>query len=155
MIKIKLLSITLLAACSLSLSGCGIAPVKPGNDPVIVHAEQSIGIGTDTFTTFLDTEAKTHVALCNVSHEVCEPVHEFSENLRTPETFVNDLGITVHTRKAKHWLQTATHLLEEYKLNPNADNRDKLQRILDVISAAVAEANTYLGKAYIGKVKGK
>lgn len=118
------------------------ASVKTGNDPVVVHAEQTIAIGTDAFDTFLLSEEQSHSALCSVSPATCREVHEYAEFLRTKVTEPDGTKI----RRAKQWLNSAIRLTEAYKGSPTAENKTSLQKILNTITAAIAESQKYTTK---------
>lgn len=140
----RLAPLVALLLCSVFLGGC--ASVQPGNDPVIVHAQQTIAIGTDAFDTFLAMEESTHQTFCAVSPEACGPVHKFGENLRRKVADVGPDGTPRTTRQAKKWLNTATHLTDVYIATPSPENKANLQKILNVITAAVAESQRYMLK---------
>lgn len=143
--RLPILSVLVLFAACAYLPGC--ASVLPGNDPVVVHAQQTIAIGTDGFDTFLKSEDQTHDAFCQVSPSACAQSHSFAEFLKTKvSNGVDVTGTPVQTRRAKMWLQTATHLTDVYKDNRTPENKANLDTILNTITAAVAEAQKYLLK---------
>lgn len=123
----------------------GCAGVLPGNDSVVVRAEQTIAISADAFETFLQNEDQTHAALCAVSQAGCREVHAFAEHLRTKVPNGKDAnGNVIMSRQYKQWLQSAATLKEAYQAGKTPDNKRNLQQILDTITAAVSQAQKYL-----------
>lgn len=117
----KLLSLPL---CFI-LAGC--ATILPGNDPVVVNAERTANLASDTFDTFLKIEYDNRAALETVSPEI----HKYAESLRA---------------HAPTWLASLRSLTKAYKFNRTAENKASLQTAVAVVVAAMQESSNYIGQ---------
>lgn len=109
----------------LILASC--ATLLPGNDPVVVNAERTANLASDTFDTFLKIEYDNHTALESVSPEI----GKYAESLR------------VH---APTWLATLRALTKAYKFNRTVENKASLQTAVAVVVAAMQESSNYIGQ---------
>lgn len=111
----------------LLLASC--ASILPGNDPVVVRAEQATIIAKDTFNLVekLDFDAYPAFKLADARAAGQE------------RTFVNTLRHNDQT-----WLASARTATAAYKGNRSAENKANLDTAIAVLSAATSEANKYI-----------
>jgi hypothetical protein len=125
------LRIAALALCALAFGTGGCATLLPGNDPVVVHAEQTTQIALDTFNAIEKTEYATYPTLKEMAPAAAIEVR----------TFVNSL------RRHEHdWLLTARNLTKAYKSNRTPENKASLYTALAVLQAAIDESNKYIAQ---------
>lgn len=108
----------------------GLTPLGPplhAPDPVVVDAEKTLLIARDTFNLYVHIEREHQDTLAKVSPEF----HQFGTKLRG-----NAIG----------WLRTADRLKEAYKQNRTAENKALLFTALAVVSKALSETQTMIGK---------
>jgi hypothetical protein len=119
--------LALLTFAVLALTGCNATLDPTGvyhGDKSLEVAEATLPASYAVIDAFLKWEM-TNRAL--VSPEVTA----FADSLR---------------RQYPQWNDTAVALIEAYKANPTPDNRLNAQKALTLISAAVAQAATYLAQ---------
>lgn len=116
-----------IVSVSLCLILAGCATLLPGNDPVVVNAERTANLASDTFDTFLKIEYDNHAALETVSPEI----GKYAETLR------------VH---APTWLGSLRALTKAYKFNRSPENKASLQTGVAVVVAAMTESSNYIGQ---------
>lgn len=121
-------TIPILALCFLAW---GCATVQPGNDPIVVHAEQTYQEAFDTFDTLfkLDSDNRAFV----LQH--APSVHKA----------INDLK-----PKAKQALSNVHNVLAAYKANRDANNKASLATYLATLQALLNEAKTYTSQISTG-----
>jgi hypothetical protein len=110
--------VVILAAC---------APLQPGADPIVVNAERTANVASDTFDTFLKLEYDNRAALLTLSPEI----HKYAEVLR---------------EKAPTWLASLRALTKAYKFNRSSENKASLQTAISVVTAAMQESSKYIGQ---------
>lgn len=106
----------------------GCATVLPGNDPVVVRAEQIRGIALDTFDTVMKLERDNREALFAVSPDIKHTVDYFRKN-------------------ELQWINGLDNCIQTYKKNRTPENKATLVTWLAVVEKALAEAQTCLIKA--------
>lgn len=114
-----------LAAFALALL-LGCAGVKPGNDPVVVHAEQTIAIAFSTCDAFVCYE---HVN--NADGQLGQDVRLAAERIR---------------KYAPQWIEGAQSILRAYKASRADENRANLITALATLETAMTTANQYLAR---------
>ncbi len=112
-------------------SGCQTAPVAPGNDPIVVHAEQTTRIALDTFKTIEKIEFDSYSTIKQIDPAVAAEIR----------TFVNSIR-----RQSPDWLQTARNVTEAYQMNRTAGNKASLDSAMAVLQVAIDESKKYLAK---------
>lgn len=100
----------------------GCSTIAPGNDPVVVRAEQATTSAFDVVDAFL---------LWEHNHPVPDNIHAFAEKLRT---------------EAPGWFATARALTKAYKANRTPEKKAALGTALAVLETAVREATHYLAR---------
>ena len=124
-------SILLLTVALALCAGC--KTILPGNDPIIVRAEQSIQVAYATFDTF--------TALDNDNRELFKTkfptVHEFAEWLRA------SVGQPPMPRGLSI-IQSANRVKLAYKSNRTAQNKASLVTALATLESAVMESQRQL-----------
>lgn len=117
----------LLLVLILSLnSGC--KTVLPGNDPVVVRAQQTEQIAFTTFDTYVHIEDKYRATLWNASHDF----KMVADKIRTD---------------APAWFKSFDAVLDAYKANRSQQNKANLAAGLATLEQAVIEAQGYLVRA--------
>lgn len=104
-----------------------LGPPLHAPDPVVVDAEKTLLIARDTFNLYVHIEREHQDTLAKVSPEF----HKLGTKLRG-----NAIG----------WLRTADRLKETYKQNRTAENKASLFTALAVVSKALSETQTMIGK---------
>ncbi len=104
----------------MGLMGC--SSVEPGNDPVVVRAEQITATAFDAMDAFLFWESR---------HPVPDEIHEFAERLR---------------RDAPQWFGSARALTRAYKSHRTEENKVALETVLALLETAVSESAGYMAK---------
>lgn len=117
---LPILTVLLLTSC---------ASILPGNDPVVVRAEQATQLAFDTFNLVEKTEFDTYAALKATSPSTAAQVR----------TFVNSLR-----RQGPEWLASARTLTHAYKANRSPENAASLSTAIAVLTSATLEANKYI-----------
>ena len=115
--------IPLLLVCSVLSSGC-TAPILPGNDPVVVRAEQARTVAADTFQAFVKLEYLNRPALKVISPDfarIADLVRDRSDG----------------------WIQSLTRVLAAYKANRTAENRASLTAGLATLDSALREVELH------------
>lgn len=111
----------------LLLAGCGtfkLAPAGAYTDSVTYGADLSITTSYDVLHAFVKWEHDNAAALAGTPE-----IHAAANNIR---------------KNAKQWIGSAIALRDAYAASPTAGNKSSLQTGLEVLSAAVAQATTYL-----------
>lgn len=105
----------------------GCSTVKPGNDPFVVRAEQTVDTAYHTFDLFvvLERENEGIVAQFNVG------IHVYAELIR---------------RESPHWINTANTLIRTYKRNRTSDNKANAQTAIAVVEAGLEQAKKYIAE---------
>lgn len=117
----------LLVPLLIALASC--ATVAPGNDPVLVGAQQTISAAQNTFALIEKTEYEVYPSFKSADPESAAKVRTFVNTLRANQ---------------KHWLSTAFSLQETYRTNRSSENKANLQTALAVLADAIAKSNEYL-----------
>ena len=112
-------NLTLSVLCIL-LVGC--AAIKPGNDPVVVRAEQTVKVAFEVCDSFLQWE---HANRATVPPEI-----------QTYATALRDSGPIA--------FKTARTLTKAYKQNRSDENRANLDTALAVLLALQSESAAYI-----------
>lgn len=124
--KTRLLPLlSLLALLTLS-NGC--KSILPGNDPVVVRAQQTEQIAFTTFDTYVHIEDKYRSTLWAVSHDF----KRVADKIR--------IG-------APGWFKSFDAVLDAYKANRTSDNKANLAAGLAALEQSVIEAQSYLARA--------
>jgi len=110
------------AAILLCLLGC--ARLQPGNDPIVVRAEQATAVAVEVFDAFLKWDVRYE-----------------GTAVHTPEARAVAREIRAN---GINWLETARALTTAYKRNRSDANRANLQAGLAVLSEATARAEIFL-----------
>ncbi len=105
------------------LAGC--AGLDPGADPVVVRAEQSAQIATDTFDVFLKFEYENSDLLKKITPEF----HKAAELIR---------------RNGKGWILTLRNVTKSYKQNRTPENKANVATALATVDRALQEVQTWL-----------
>ncbi len=119
------LSVVLLLSCMLLGAGC--SSILPGNDPVIVRAEQVEKTALAVFDTYVHVEFSQREKLKSISPEFVK---------------VADL-IRV---SADDWIESLEAALKAYRNNRSPENKATLVTALAVLETSLAEAQRYLGQ---------
>lgn len=112
----------LLALC-LAFQGC-TAPILPGNDPVVVRAEQVRSIAADTFAAFVRLEHRDRPALQAISPSFTR----IADQVRA---------------QSDGWIQSLTRVLATYKLARTPNNRASLTSAISVLNASLQEVELH------------
>lgn len=123
---------TLFAFASiLILTSC--ASIAPGNDPLVVHAEQSVAVAWATVDTF--------VKLDNVNRDLWRvkfaAAHKFAEYLRAP------VG-NPPTQRGIAWIETAVKSKTAYKQFRTPANKTGLVKDLSTLDTLISETQKHL-----------
>lgn len=106
------------------LGGAGCASIEKGQDAVVVNAERTTALALEVFDAFLQWEFENRAALA-----VVPEIRKTADTIRRG-------GIT--------WLQSARAMTKAYKANRTPENKANLETALEVLRAAVREAQSYL-----------
>ena len=115
----SLIFLTLMLFCS------GCASILPGNDPIVVNAERTVGIALDTMDTFLKMEYDNREALKKISPEIFNVAEKIRHN-----------GV--------RWIETATSSIKAYKQNRDGNHKANLITAVAVLENALNEARKYI-----------
>lgn len=113
-----LLLVALITAC---------AGIKPGNDPVVVRAEQVTKASMATIDTFLKYEYDNRLLL-----QIADPKIKAAADamrVQAPQVFMS-----------------ARTLTKAYKANRTAENKASLNTLVAVLEKLASEASTYIAK---------
>jgi hypothetical protein len=122
--------LALLIISLLLFTGCGT--LDPGEDPVVVRAEQTID---GTFATLDGFVTHNHLHRAWYREHARE-AHQFAENLREKVPPLNE-------RRAEAIVRNARGALETYKRSRTAENATALNAALDVLTDLATRATTY------------
>lgn len=121
--KTNIQNLALLVLLSAFAAGC--AAIKPGNDPVVVRAEQATRSAMATIDTFLKYEYDNRMLLQ-----------------------IADLNIKVAADKmrvmAPQALASARNLTKTYKEHRTAENKASMNTIISVLEELAVEATKYI-----------
>lgn len=120
------LLVCMATALGLALPGC--ASVAPGNDALVVRAEQARDIAVSTFDVLLDLEHANREALWDVDPEIkktCDFIRE------------NEQG----------WINGITRVIDAYKANRTPEGKANLTTALATLEASLQTAQELLAKA--------
>lgn len=113
-------------ACALvALVSC--STILPGNDPVVVRAEQTTQLAYDTFQTFTKYEYNNRATLERLNPKI--------------ESYAN-----VIRRNEKKWLQTARAETMAYK-NNRTNGHANLDTAIAVLQEAINQIGVYMAQA--------
>ena len=116
----------------LLMAGCKTNDtVQPGSDPIVVNAQATMKLARATFDMIEKSEYDAYPAFKAANPSAAAAVRAFVNNLRANET---------------KWLRTAYNLTEAYRTAPSEGAYRDLNKALAVLSAAIAESNTYLSQ---------
>lgn len=110
------------------LLGAGCASILPGNDPVIVRAQQTREIAFSTFDTFVTLEYRNRAFLQKLNPNFTD----VADNIRTG---------------APKWFKSFDQVLVAYKAGKTPATKSKLDGAIAVIESALTEAQTYIALA--------
>lgn len=110
------------------LLGTGCASILPGNDPVVVRAQQTREIAFSTFDTFVSLEYRNRATLQKLNPNF----NEVADNIRVG---------------APKWFKSFDQVLVAYKSGKTPATKSKLDGAIAVIESALAEAQTYIALA--------
>lgn len=96
----------------------GCAALRPGQDPVVVRAEQTTVIAFEFVDAFLKWEKSNELT-------VGGDVHQFAENVR---------------KNAPMWFTSARVITKTYKANRTPENKANLLTAIAVLESVMAEA---------------
>lgn len=119
------------------VQGCTNNPIKSGNDPVVVRAEQALTVAPELFDLVVHVESDNRAYFMSINPDI----HKFGETLR--KVVATDPITGKPIRQAKFWLVSTTNMLDAYKDNRTAENKANLLTWLKTIEQAVAEAKKY------------
>jgi len=122
MMKRKLHNYVATLVASFLLVGC--ATVAPGNDPLVVRAEQTTKIAVNLFDSFLKYEYQNRTLLAKVDVEIRKQADHIRAN-------------------APKWIEDARVLTKAYKMNRTPENKANLITVLSVLDAALTIINNY------------
>lgn len=120
--KQKLHNYIALLCASFILVGC--VTVAPGNDPLVVRAEQTTKIAVSLFDSFLKYEYQNRTLLAKVDVEIKKQ----ADNIRA---------------NAPKWIEDARVLTKAYKFNRTPENKANLLTVLSVLDSALTIVNNY------------
>lgn len=126
------LGLVLMLATLLLVPGC-TAPILPGNDPVVVRAEQARTVAADTFSAFVRLEYLNRPSLQAISPDFAR----IADQVRS---------------KSDGWIQSLTRVLASYKSNRTPDNRASLTAGLSTLDAALREVELHTAIATQHKI---
>jgi hypothetical protein len=112
----------------LALAACQ-TPVKPGEDKILVRAQQTYDEAHTTFNLIEKSEYESYAAFKAADAKTAGEVRTFVNKIRTNQ---------------KYWFRTALNLEEAYRKSSTAENATALNAALGTLTAAIAEANRYL-----------
>jgi hypothetical protein len=113
----------------------GCAAVQTGNDPVVVHAEQTTTLAVSTFKLIEKSEYESYDSLKAQSPGTAATIRNYVNTLRSHQN---------------EWLTTARDLTKAYKNNRTPENKASLATALAVLSEAIAQSNKYLAEMPAG-----
>jgi hypothetical protein len=99
-------------------------------DPVVVNAEKTTALATDSFDSFLKFEYDNRAALQKASPQI----KAYADVIR---------------KNGQMWLQSARIMTRAYKNNRSADNKANLQTALAVITNAITQIQQYTSSATV------
>lgn len=121
------MKLLLIALCCFALAGC-VSTVAPGgaynNDTFLYNAESSVTTAYQTFDALLKFEYDNRAALSSTPE-----VKQYADYVRL---------------NAPKWKITFEELDATYKVNPTAENKDKVQNILNLVKTVLAQSTIYL-----------
>lgn len=120
------IGLPLILAGAVFCSGC--AAILPGNDPVIVRAQQTREIAFSTFDTFVTLEYRNREALQKINPNFTD----VADNIRVG---------------APKWFKSFDAVLVAYKSGKTPATKSKLDGAIAVIESALTEAQTYIALA--------
>lgn len=130
--KRSILSAVLLAAGVTLLTGCGGVQLEPGEDPIVVRAEQTIDGAQATIIHFLTHEHKFR----DVYRAEFPHVHGWAEGLRVK---IPNTGERVYEAAIKN----ARGTLLAYKQSKSQPDADALDVAIAVLQDIVVQAGKY------------
>ena len=114
-----------LIGCLLILNGC--ATILPGNDPVVVRAEQTLKSSVTIMHSFLTYEEKNRIVLLQTQPEV----NIVAEKIR---------------REAPPIIQSVKMRIRDYKANKNVQNKQFMDVMINVLEGMADEVSQQLTK---------
>ena len=102
----------------------GCASILPGNDPVVVHGEQTYQLAFDTFNTLFALDVTNRALELQYAPKVHSAINDLKPN-------------------AKLALANVHAAIEAYKYNRSADNKATLTTYLAVLNTELQLANSY------------
>jgi hypothetical protein len=123
--KTNIQNLALLVLLSAFAAGC--AAIKPGNDPVVVRAEQATKSAIAIIDSFVKYEYDNRLLLQTVEPKVKLAADKMRVN--APQAFAS-----------------ARNLTKAYKLNRTAENKANLNTIIMVLDQMAQEATALISK---------
>lgn len=114
-----------LISISLALVLCSCVSIHPGNDPVVVNAERTTALATDTFDTLVHIEYTNRAYLLTIDPQIKVYADKVRKNSPT-------------------WLKSARIMTESYKQHRDSQHKANLNTALAVLSTATDESQHYI-----------